>query len=339
LICPRLFDYRERISTSLVNAGYDVTTIDPRASSGSLYRIALRLWPRAVSRLSHQWVQSQLAALPPVGFEHVLVVKGEGLSSRAVRLLRESMASARMTLYLWDGLANTPASADIARHFDRVATFDPIDAQEQGWQYHPLFGRDYVSKTLPCPPVYDCAFIGTMHSDRHRVLMRLRAAKPSWRFYVYCYFQSPLVLAARFMLDPPLWRAEKGTLGTTPLSAPEVSAIYEKAACVLDIEHPGQRGLTVRTIECLLAGRKLITTNRHILRSDLYHPSRVCVIERHRPEVPDSFLKQPFAPIDERTASAYSVEAWSRRLLNGFDGPAAWIRPGGPMTTASPRPR
>ena len=49
---------------------------------------------------------------------------------------------------------------------------------------------------------------------------------------------------------------------------------------VLDIEHPKQVGLTMRTFEVLASGRKLITTNRSIINHEFYDPLRMCYRQR-----------------------------------------------------------
>ncbi len=84
---------------------------------------------------------------------------------------------------------------------------------------------------------------------------------------------------------------------------------------MLDVEHPRQRGLTMRTIETLLSGRKLITTNRHIVDSDLFDPSRVHVISREHPQVPQAFFEMPFAPVPEAVRSRYTLRRWIVDLI------------------------
>ena len=81
------------------------------------------------------------------------------------------------------------------------------------------------------------------------------------------------------------------------------------------VEHPRQRGLTMRTIETLMAGKKLVTTNEHILACNLYHPSRVHVISRFNPEIPTHFLEQSYLAISDALRSYYSCEGWVSELL------------------------
>jgi len=180
-----------------------------------------------------------------------------------------------------------------------------------------LFWRNIsVGKGVPAAALFDWCFIGTIHSDRHRVIHRLRqSGGPQVRNFVFVYFQSPLILLMRRLIDWTLWLAPTGTLSTKSMPAAVVAQKVASSSAVLDVEHPRQRGFTMRTIETLLAGKKLVTTNKHILTSNLYHPSRVHVISRTQPEIPAGFLEQPFLNIRDPLRRYYSCEGWASELL------------------------
>ena len=318
LVSPLTFSYHLSISATLRSMGYAVTWWDERASSATWYKLALRLLPAMTVRWSERLFLKRLHQLDPASITHVLVIKGEGLSQRVVLKMRETLAAASMGLYLWDGVENVKGVSKILTAFDSVATFDPVDAKTFGWTYRPLFGRNISgNKDIVAPMQFDWCFIGTIHSDRHRVIHRLRQRCGQLsKNFVFGYFQSPVMLFMRRLLDWTLWLAPKDTLTTKPMSAADVAQVVECSRAVLDVEHPRQRGFTMRTIETLLAGKKLVTTNKHTLDSDLYGPSRVCVIDRASPEIPVEFLDQPYLPVPESLRSHYSCEGWAAELLS-----------------------
>jgi hypothetical protein len=317
LVSPLTFSYHLAISETLRSMGYAVTWWDERASSATWYKLALRLFPAITVRWSERFFLARLHQLDPASISHVLVIKGEGLSRRVVLEMRETLASASMGLYLWDGVENVKGVSNILLAFDSVATFDPVDAKTFGWTYRPLFGRNIsANKGITVPVQFDWCFIGTIHSDRHRVIHRLRQRYGKQaRSFVFGYFQSPLLLFVRRLVDWTLWLAPKGTLSTKPMSAAEVAQNVERSTAVLDVEHPRQRGFTMRTIETLLVEKKLITTNKYIVASNLYHPSRVYVINRTEPEIPPEFLDQPYLAVPDSLIKYYSCEGWVSELL------------------------
>lgn len=317
LVSPLTFSYHLSISETLRSMGYAVTWWDERASSATWYKLALRLFPAISVRWFELSFLKRLHQLDPTSVTHVLVIKGEGLSRRVVLAMRETLASASMGLYLWDGVENVKGVSNILSVFDSVATFDPVDAKAFGWTYRPLFGRNISpTKDITAPVQFDWCFIGTIHSDRHRVIHRLRQRYGQQaRSFVFGYFQSPLMLFIRRLGDWTLWLAPKGTLSTTPMPAAEVAQNVERSRAVLDVEHPRQRGFTMRTIETLLVEKKLITTNKYILASNLYHPSRVYVINRTEPEIPPEFLDQPYVGVPDSLRNYYSCKGWVSELL------------------------
>jgi hypothetical protein len=78
------------------------------------------------------------------------------------------------------------------------------------------------------------------------------------------------------------------------MSAADVQHYFNLSAAVLDVEHPKQRGLTMRTIETLISEKKLITSNKNIINSNLYDCSRVNVINRDNPQLSNDFIDSPF---------------------------------------------
>jgi len=323
LICPRFFDYQERIARVLRRLGFEVVVLDDRPSSSSLYKIALRLAPALTARLTHALTMQHLSKVTDTRFDHVLVIKGEAMTGSVLQGLRTRFPAARFALYLWDAVRNNGNSKSAASLYDAVSTFDPSDAKAYGWEYRPLFA-------VPPPPeealpkAYDWSFVGTLHSDRLTVLDRIRQSLDGRPYYVFGFYASP-ILAAVGRLKGWLSQVRPfGTVSTKPLDGATVRQVVAQSRSIADIEHPKQVGLTIRTIETMLAGRKLITTNRTIRQSALYDASRVCVIDRNAPVVPPAFLDSAFLPLPDAVRYGYSDECWARRTL-GLPDPQPFL--------------
>lgn len=318
LVSPLTFSYHETICDTLRNSGHQVTWWNDRAGNGVLYKLALRVFPRITKYLSEGRYLQLLSRLDRSVITDVLVIKGEGLSRSVVDAIRNALPQASMGLYLWDGVENVPGVLRLADVFDSVSTFDPHDAATRGWFFRPLFARQIAAATTRAgtpPPRFDWCFVGTLHSDRHRVINALRKRTPPGRSFVFGYLPGRLLYVLRYLADPTLWSAPKESLSTHSMPAKDVAAIVATSRAVLDIEHPRQRGLTMRTIETLLAGKKLVTTNTQVTASDLFHPSRVQVIDRKHPTISQDFVDMPFLPVHEEIAATYSCAAWIRQLL------------------------
>jgi hypothetical protein len=317
LISPLTFTYREFICATLNELGYDVTWWNERASDSTLYKAALRISPVLTRAVSERIFSERIRELTPREITLVLVIKGEGLTSAICSELRACLPGVPMGYYLWDSRSNVRSAPEISAALDATSTFDPVDAHTYAWYYRPLFSR--YGPVTPSPMGardFDWCFVGTLHSDRHRVLSQLRkSGKPGSRSYVFGFCPSSAVLKLRYLTDWSLWRSES-TISTTPLSAEAVSSIIARSRVVVDVEHPRQRGLTMRTIETLVSGSKLATTNASIVESDLFHPSRVHILDRRKPYIPEEFINAPFSAFDPGVLERYSASTWARDLIH-----------------------
>ena len=93
--------------------------------------------------------------------------------------------------------------------------------------------------------------------------------------------------------------------------------IFLNSKIILDIEHPNQKGLTMRTFESLGAGKKLITTNATVKEMDFYNANNIVVIDRDHPAIPMSFFKENYVKVDASTYARYSLRSWVTEIFVG----------------------
>ena len=318
LLCPQFFSYHLAILEAAERLGIAAQWVDARGGGSALYKGMLKLAPsltRSVSQAPVRAALDQVEGLAEI--TDILVIKGDGITPSTLDALRHRAPRARATLYLWDSLRNAPGAHELSKLCDRTVTFDHGDAAMQGWDFVPLFSRAPVIDTgLVRDADWDWSFVGSVHSDRHRVLRRLAAALPGARYRVHAYVQNRLVQGVRALRDPGL--LFPGPIGVAQhvLSAAECQDIVSRSRAVVDVEHPRQVGLTMRTVETLLGGRKVITTNRHVQSYDIYDPTRVALIDREAPKLDPDFFETPFSPIPPDLARLYHVDGWLERVLS-----------------------
>lgn len=79
---------------------------------------------------------------------------------------------------------------------------------------------------------------------------------------------------------------------------------------ILELVKEGQSSSTLRVLEAAYFGKKLITNNENIKKSDLYKREDVFLIGEDDWNELSSFLDSPFAPIEESILNRYSFENW-----------------------------
>ena len=95
-----------------------------------------------------------------------------------------------------------------------------------------------------------------------------------------------------------------------PLSHSEIVEVFNASKVILDINHPQQYGLTMRTFECLGAKKKLITTNQSVKNYDFYNENNILVVDRNNITIDAQFFKTPYKDLDSRIYEKYSLKNW-----------------------------
>ena len=96
----------------------------------------------------------------------------------------------------------------------------------------------------------------------------------------------------------------------------ETMSIEKESKVILDIQHDRQVGLTMRTIEMIGMGKKMITTNSDIMNYDFYNSHNIFVIDRKSPHVDPDFFKNEYEDIPSEILARYSLDSWIKEVLN-----------------------
>lgn len=322
LISPRTYNYHSLIVESCKKLSFDVHWLDERPYTNLFYKLVSRYsnsFARYISILSYKRKISQLIES---GFHasHVLVVKGESVHPSVIKYLRSCLPSAVFSLYFWDSTDNLPGFQKLISYFDTVSSFDYNDCKLYNWRYRPLFcGNAYTpnsSSILSKLKLYNWSFVGAVHSDRLPIFNKL-VTTSSGPFFLYLYLPSFLHLIIFLFRYPISFIRLRAFLHLSPISSSHLSDIYIKSHAVVDVNHPRQVGLTIRSLETLLSGTKLYTSNPSIISEPIYCSTRVNVFDRNVTTLPLDFIRLPFDPIPSSLVDYYSCDTWLLDLL-GF---------------------
>jgi hypothetical protein len=160
-------------------------------------------------------------------------------------------------------------------------------------------------------------FLGTAHSDRYRISNDVVnwCKKHDFSTFTYYYMQSKLVYFFKSKFDASFKYFDFKKLSFKSLNIDEIIRYYEDSSIILDINHPNQRGLTMRTFEALGAGKKIITTNKEIKKYSFYNSNNIFVINRENIELEKAFFESNFNPINEDMLSEMSISGWIKSVF------------------------
>jgi hypothetical protein len=248
----------------------------------------------------------------------VFVVNGQTLSAEILKELKQSFPAATFVLYMWDSIGNRRSVVENLEFFDLRFSFDPRAVEQYGFRFRPLFFSKGFEAQRGSEFDYDISFIGTAHTDRYAVVAAIEASlEPEIRRFWYLYLQAPWVFHAYRLTNSAFKKARAGDFRFAPLARADVQDVFRRSKAILDIEHPRQSGLTIRTFEAMGAAKKLVTTNAAIAGYDFFDPANICIVERGKARVSADFLHQPYRPIAAECYAKYSLAGWLDEILEG----------------------
>lgn len=313
LISPDFFGYPQEIVKALAARGRTAIWCNDRPASDTLTKALVRLSPKLIEQKSAKHFERIFREAAKHDIRDVVVIKGEALSINMIRRMRQLLPKARHTLYFWDSYRNMPiGSADKVDLFDRAFSFDLEDVRnDPRLTYRPLFYIEQYVDLGHADQDIDLLFIGTAHSDRIAVLRRIAAAlPPGFAFQRILYARSSLLHRIQNIVSSSYRNTPEDDFIFKPMAKSEIQSTIARTRSVLDIERAIQTGFTMRTIEMLGAGRKLITTNPTIKEADFYLPQNQYLIDRDNPVIDPQFLTSPWQPVSDDILAQYTLSKW-----------------------------
>lgn len=312
-ISIKTFDYERHILNKLIELGSKVTYFDERPSNSILIKGLIRINKDLISIKINSYYKKILKNITNKKFDFLFVIKGESIPRFFLTEFKRMNPNCVMIYYTWDSFINNPNALINLDIFDRKITFDYSDSLKYGINFRPLFFLDEYSKIRESIPQHQkLLFIGTAHSDRYIISQNFAnwCQSKNIEYSNYYFIPSIFVFLFKYLFDKTFSNFNIRSLSFKPLCLNQILNKYQESTIILDINHPNQTGLTMRTFEALGSGRKLITTNKNILNYQFYNPNNILIIERDQLTFPDEFFKLKYLNYNETFYYEMSIHGW-----------------------------
>jgi hypothetical protein len=319
-IAPEFMNLHELILRQMRASGHTVYFVPDRPSKRSFVKILVRKFRFLLGPYLWNHYRSALSEIP-ANVDEVFIIKGEALTPPILGWMRTRFTKARFQLYLWDCIRRSPGSPALIPVVDRAWTYDYDDAQK--FPALRLTSNFYVApesrsedwKSLPVK--WNLAFFGTAYADRMKILSSISQQLPSdFSFYRFVFFSSSIFYYLRKFFDPSFRQFRSEELSLTPKLGRDWEEVAKSSAGILDIHHPSQSGISIRAIEGLAMGLKVVTTNDRIRHYPFYDERLVKIIDRHQPHIDPEFLRARPSIEPPQAAKDLELSRWLERFFD-----------------------
>lgn len=315
LIAPKFFNYEEYIKERLESKGAKVFLIYENLDEVNfLYRfIYVYLKKLKQKVLNYHYISSLKKIKEKIDI--VLVIRGSSITELIMDKMHNKYPDAFFVMYQWDSIKNNKNAELIAKYFNKCLTFDKDDACNKNWQYRPLF---YVRSAKNINKDIDVAYICSIHSERIQILNKLINICEDKKLTLFTHvFTKRIIYLKRKYLDrvQEYMIADNRFIKFYSLSSENLFDIYARSKIVVDYTNPNQKGLTMRTIECLGNNCKLVTNNSNLKDENIFNDSNYYIYQGTNVELPDYLLSEPYKELDRAIYNYYSLDGWIETIL------------------------
>lgn len=308
------FDYDESITEKLKSYGADIYYFSS-ALTNFKKRIFIRLGKIEKARAV---VSGKLLALieqQPNEVDYIFIIKADNFQKEHVELLKKKYPHIPIVLYLWDSIKWLNNRELLLSCFDRIFTFDRMDAEQYHLNFRPLFYRISTEQSED-KPKYDISFVGSWHTERYEFLRKiLPQLKNNGIRYRFILRGGRFSIFIDKYITKRIKKEDANIFVTKPIPYSDYVKLCMNSRVVLDVANPMQTGLTIRTIEVLGMGRKLLTTNRDICNYSI-DKRLYSVIDITNPVVDIDFIKNE--TVIETNISNLSLDSFLEEIFKGF---------------------
>lgn len=318
---PKFFDYGQEIANKLESLGSVVHYFDEKPDNDFWTKALVRVNKKILTKKIQAYYSNIFKTLDNDSYDVVFFLTPESISAKSLETLRSSQPGARFILYMWDSLKNRKNVIDLLPSFDYKYSFDKGDCTrpEKDFIFRPLFFLDEykTNRSGPSRNARDLLFIGTVHSDRFRLLLKVKeeCKRLDKTVFYFMFLQSRIIYYYRKLTDKYFRKSNINEFEFTSMTKTEILDKVNDSIAILDIQHPAQSGLTMRVIEMLGARKKVITTNKDIVNYDFYNTNNILYIDRDNPILNKDFFESGYKEIEADIYYKYSLEGWLREIF------------------------
>ena len=319
--CVQTFNLEKDLIRQFEKYGAKVTYFDERPSNSILTKGIIRINRRLMKKKIHAYYKEILIRIKDEDFDYLLVNRGEVLPREFLESFIQIQPKCKRMFYTWDSFENHSNALTILDLFNQRFTFDKQDAKNYKIGFRPLYFTDRYREVLKCSNIktIDLLFLGTAHSDRYVISSKIASwcYKNDLNIYNYYYMQSRLVYFYKVIFDSSFKNFDIRKLSFKSLSIDQIINLYKKSDVILDISHPGQSGLTMRTFESIGSGKKLVTTNKNIKDYPFFNPKNILIIDRKSIRLSKDFFSGKYESLTPELYERCSIDGWISDIFFG----------------------
>lgn len=269
-------------------------------------------------------------------FDVFISINGISLNETAFQLINKYSPNILKVMYVWDSF-NYRNFRILENNFDKLYTFDVLDAKKSKWQLLPSFYIDHP-EIINSKPKYDISLIGTNHDGRYSFIRKLlpfiKSEKLTYYIKIFVrpnqhnikgFIKDGLMMVLRpktfhdFLFK---YNLENNDLKIEKMiEYSEYQDIMMSSNCIIDDNRPNQAGLSPRFIRAVALNKKIITTNQWVYQYSFVNRDNVMIIDKKNFKLDTDFFVKEIGHYKNSNLKFLEISNWVKILIGEIEIP------------------
>ncbi len=219
------------------------------------------------------------------------------LTIPAANYIKRKHPQLKVVYWFWNHIYDQKQIAPLELGIKKYS-FDLADCSKYNLKHNSQFHfKDICSSETDTPTVRDCIFVGERKGRSREIETAISLIKSS-------------KLSCEFKISGSSRREKIADW----IPYDRVIEMVKASRCVIDIVSTAQRGLTLRPLEALFMGKKLLTNFESIKEYDFYHPDNIFIMGHDDEKKLHKFIDTPYNHSVDSYIEHYDFESWLNRF-------------------------
>lgn len=249
--------------------------------------------------------------------DYIVLIGCNYISIQVMKKLKEKYGKkVKIICYFWDSTNGFNGLRTISEYADKILSFDLDDCNKYRWRYRPLFYIPELVKNYSVRSI-DYFFVGSFSKERVKFLNNIKKIS-NGNNTIYCKISINFFkfLYNKYILKNEDYKELKfKDVIFNNLTLKNIYELYGRSKIVFNYSPTNQSGYSMRTIECLACGCKLVTNNSYTLQIDVANSNIFVYKSQDEINVTKTFMNN----IVETTSinfEKYSIKQWALDIIS-----------------------
>ena len=232
---------------------------------------------------------------------NVLILPASYYAPKIIRYAKKKNNNLRIIVWYWNSVIFDYDPKHFSHLDCELWSFDRDDCDKYGLKYNSQYYFNDIQLTKK-ESKFDVLFIGR---DKGRLAKLLDLEKVLNEHGLRTYFHITETIKKDHIRNYDFKKE---------IEYIETLKLIQNSKCILDYTQDDQAGLTLRPLESMYFGKKLITNNKGILKHDIYNSNNMFVLNHDDIDQIVEFVNQTFEPIKDEILVYYDFSSWIKRF-------------------------